>query len=65
MFTTKKNCVVIRRDTFEVIKLEKEKNHIKLNGYEVKGFEEVKTKEELEIERMNEGFELKEKEFEI
>ena len=64
-FKTKKNCVVIRRDIFEVIKLEKEKNHIKLNRHEVKGFEEVKTIEELELERMNEGFKLKEEEFEI
>ena len=29
-FTTGSNCVVIRRDIFEVIKLEKENNHIEL-----------------------------------
>ena len=39
-FITGSRCVVIRRDIFEfeVIKLEKDNNHIELNGYEVRGY---------------------------
>jgi hypothetical protein len=40
-FTTGKECVVIRRDIFEVIKLEENKP-IKLNSYKIEGFEYIK-----------------------
>jgi hypothetical protein len=42
IFNTGKDCIVIRREILEVIILEKEKNNIKLNECEVKGYEEVK-----------------------
>jgi hypothetical protein len=45
-FDTGSNCVVIRRDIFEVIKLNKGKQ-IKLNGSKISGFEEIEPKKKL------------------
>ena len=41
-FKTGYNCVVVRRDVFEVIVLNEDNNHIKLNGYSIKGYEHIK-----------------------
>jgi hypothetical protein len=40
-FKTGYDCVVVRKDIFEVIQLLNGENHIKLNGYEVKGYVEL------------------------
>ena len=42
IFETGFNCVVVRRDIFEVIVLNEDKNHIKLNTFEVKGYRQIK-----------------------
>jgi hypothetical protein len=40
-FTTGSECVIVRRDIFEVIQPEKNQK-IKLNGYTVKGYQDIK-----------------------
>ena len=41
-FKTGSDCVVVRRGIFEVIVLNEDNNHIKLNGYSIKGYEHIK-----------------------
>jgi len=48
-FTCKKQCVVIRRDVYEIIEVS-EGVTIKLNGYGIKGYEEVDKKYKLTFE---------------
>ena len=60
-FDTEYNCVVVRRDVFEVIQLLNEENHIKLNqggikGYEVIGEKHIITIDGKEIELSEESF---------
>ena len=48
-FTCKKQCVVIRRDVYEIIEVPVGVT-IKLNGYEIKGYEELDKKYKLTFE---------------
>ena len=41
-FDTGPKCVIVRRDVFEVIQPMADENHIKLNGYGVKGYQVLK-----------------------
>ena len=43
-----KNCILIRRDIFETYILPEDKS-IKLNAFSIKGYKEIKSKEEIEI----------------
>ena len=49
IFSTGSNCVVIRRDIFEVIKLEKDQK-IKLNGYRILGYKVIEEDKKVTIE---------------
>jgi hypothetical protein len=53
-FDTGSNCVVVRRDIFEVIILKEEKNHIKLNWYNILWYTNILEEEieELTVEKV-------------
>ena len=52
-FKTGYSCVVVRRDVFEVIVLKEEKNHIKLNWYNIPWYTNILEEEVEEIECEN------------
>ena len=50
-FNTGYDCVVVRRDVFEVIVLKEQENHIKLNSYSKSGYTHVEQKHKITIDR--------------